>query len=318
VKLERLLAIIILLLNRRIVQAKELAERFEVSVRTIYRDIEAIDAAGIPIVTYQGTNGGIGLTDGYRLDRNVLTDDELATIVTALRSISTSYGNERHANLVEKINSVVRPDYSEQFQHKTSGVLIDYSPWDGNDRLQPKLQLLKEAVDSCLIVELLYSNADGNVSRRNVEPHTLILKGRQWYLQAYCLEREQFRLFKLNRMKELELVPGKTFMRRKLPPRELEDANQPSGASSPAAEVVLRFRAEALHLAEDLFGIEALVPVENGSWQVKKAYPEDEWLYRFILGLGHHAEVLEPVHLRAIIASRAAYMANLYRNEQPT
>lgn len=93
-KLERLLSIIILLLNRRLVQAKELAERFEVSVRTIYRDIDAINMAGIPIVTYQGTNGGIGLAEGYRLDRNVLTNDELAAIFTALQSISTSYGNE--------------------------------------------------------------------------------------------------------------------------------------------------------------------------------------------------------------------------------
>jgi predicted DNA-binding transcriptional regulator YafY len=317
VKLERLLSIIILLLNRRMVQAKELAERFEVSVRTIYRDIEAINGAGIPVVTYQGTNGGIGLVEGYRLDRNVLTNDELAAIVTALRSISTSYGNEQHLQLMEKINSVVPPAYSEEFQHKTSRVLIDYSPWDGNERLRPKLQLLKEAVDSCLIEGFIYSNAEGEVSHRIVEPHMLILKGKQWYLQAYCLEKEQFRLFKLKRMKELEIAPGRIFIRRELLTQERVTGQSPCEPSR-VTEIVLRFHADTRHLAEEWFGIEELLPVDDGSWQVRKAYPEDEWLYRFILSLGHHVELLEPPHLREIIASRAEQVARIYRSDKVT
>ncbi|SCW36975.1 Predicted DNA-binding transcriptional regulator YafY, contains an HTH and WYL domains [Paenibacillus tianmuensis] len=312
-KLERLLSIIILLLNRRMVQAKELAERFEVSVRTIYRDIEAINVAGIPVVTYQGNNGGIGLAEGYRLDRNVLTNDELAAIVTALRSISTSYGNEQHLRLMEKINSVIPPAYSEEFRHMTSRVLIDYSPWDGNERLQPKLQQLKEAVDSCHIAEFTYSNAKGEVSHRIVEPHMLIMKGKQWYLKAYCQEKEQFRLFKLKRMKELEIADGRIFIRRELPKQD-RSADQSPTESSQATEFVLRFRAESRYLAEEWFGIEELSPVDDGSWQVKKAYPEDEWLYSFILSLGHHAEVLEPPHLREIIASRAEQVAKMYRS----
>ncbi|TBL76108.1 helix-turn-helix transcriptional regulator [Paenibacillus thalictri] len=316
-KLERLLSIIILLLNRRMVQAKELADRFEVSVRTIYRDIEAINGAGIPIVTYQGTNGGIGLAEGYRLDRNVMTNDELAAIVTALRSISTSYGNEQHVQLMEKINSVVPPAYFEEFQHKTSRVLIDYSPWDGNERLRPKLQLLKESVDRCLIVGFVYSSAKGEVSHRVVEPHTLILKGRQWYLQAYCLEKDQFRLFKLKRMKTLEITPGRTFIRRELPAHE-SVTGQSSSEPSPVTQIVLRFRADTRHFAEELFDIEELVAVGDGGWQVSKAYPEDEWLYSFILSLGHHAEVVEPLHLREIIASRAEQIAKIYRNDNTT
>lgn len=316
-KLERLLSIIILLLNRRMVQAKELAERFEVSVRTIYRDVEAINAAGIPVVTYQGTNGGIGLTEGYRLDRNVLTNNELAAIVTALRSISTSYGNEQHLRLMEKINSVVPLDYSEEFRHKASGVLIDYAPWDGNERLQPKLQLLKEAIDNRFVVRLTYSNANGEGSQRCVEPYTLILKGRQWYLQAYCLEKEQFRLFKLNRMKGAEIDRERTFIRRELLPQEPDTGPNPHELPQ-VAEIVLRFRAEALHLAEELFGVEELEAVEGGGWQVKKAYPEDEWLYRFILSLGYQAEVLAPAHLREIIASRAEQIAKIYRSAAPT
>lgn len=316
-KLERLLSIIILLMNRRIVQAKELAERFEVSVRTIYRDVDAIHAAGIPVVTYQGTNGGIGLTEGYRLDRNVMTNDELAAIVTALRSISTSYGGEQHLRLMEKINSVVPPDYAEQFHHKTSSVRIDYAPWDGHERLQPKLQLLKEAIDRCFVVGLAYSNAEGELTQRQIEPHTLVLKGRQWYLQAYCLEKELFRLFKLQRMKDLQMDAGRTFVRRELP-AQATTAGGSTREHPQAEEIVLRFDAEARHLAEEWFGVEELLPAADGRWQVKKAYPEDEWLYRFILGMGHHVEVMEPAHLRDIIAGRAAHIAEKYKSRTPT
>ncbi|QDQ02251.1 YafY family transcriptional regulator [Lysinibacillus fusiformis] len=316
-KLERLLSIIILLLNRRMVQAKELAERFEVSIRTIYRDIEAINAAGIPIVTYQGTNGGIGLSEGYRLDRNILTNDELAAIVTALRSISTSYGKEQHQRLVEKINSVVLPAHEEEFQHKTNRVLIDYSPWDGNEHLRPKLQLLEEAIDSCVLVNFTYSNAEGEVSRRIVEPHMLLLKGRQWYLRAYCLEKEEFRLFKLKRMKGLAIDRERTFIRRDSATQEhIEGKSKFKPSNVP--EVVFRFQDEARYLAEEWFGIEELLPVDDGSWLVKKAYPENEWLYGFILSLGHHVEVLEPQHLRKIIASRAVKIVKIYKNDKAT
>ncbi len=298
------------------VQAKELAERFEVSVRTIYRDIDAINAAGIPIVTYQGTNGGIGLSEGYRLDRNILTNDELATIVTALRSISTSYSKEQHQRLVEKINSVVLPEHEEEFQHKTNRVLIDYSPWGGSKHLRAKLILLDEALDSCVLVNFTYSNAEGEVSQRNVEPHMLILKGRQWYLQAYCLEKEEFRLFKLKRMKGLRIDHEKTFIRRNPSNQEHNEGKNKLKPSTP--EVVFRFQDKARHLAEEWFGIEELLPVEDGSWLVKKAYPENEWLYSFILSLGHHVEVLEPQHLRKIITSRAEKIAKVYKNDKAT
>lgn len=247
----------------------------------------------------------------------MLTNDELAAIVTALRSLSASYGNEQHQRLMEKIHSIVPPADSEAFQHNSSRVLIDYSPWEGNEQLRPKLQLLEKAVDHCLIAEFVYYNADGEMSHRFVEPHRLILKGKQRYLQAYCLEKEQFRLFKLKRMKNLGIVQGKTFIRRELPVQARTPDRSPTEPSR-ATEFVLRFQAETRHLGEEWFGIEALCPVDDGSWLVKKAYPEDEWLYRFILGLGHHVEVLEPPHLREIIADRAEQVAKKYRKDKPT
>ncbi|GAA0336848.1 YafY family protein [Oceanobacillus oncorhynchi subsp. oncorhynchi] len=310
-KLERLLSIIILLINHRMLQAKDLAERFEVSMRTIYRDIEAINAAGIPIVTYQGVHGGIGLAEGYRLDRNLLTNDELATIVTALRSISTSYEKVQHQQLMEKMNSVVHPGDAEAFQSKTSRVLIDYSPWDNSVHLQEKLKCIEKAIDTCLFIVFTYSDAQGKITQRTAEPHTLILKGRQWYVQAYCIDREQFRLFKLRRIKNLSVDAELSFTPRPLP--EQKQINGKQSSISNNNEVVLSFQKEARHLAEDWFNAEELVPTEDGAWLVKKAYPEDEWLYSFILSFGPHVEVLEPVHLRDVIAERAVQIAKIYK-----
>ncbi|MFD1451087.1 helix-turn-helix transcriptional regulator [Oceanobacillus sojae] len=310
-KLERLLSIIILLINHRMLQAKDLAERFEVSVRTIYRDIDTINAAGIPIITYQGVYGGIGLAEGYRLDRNLLTNDELAAIVTALRSISTSYEKAQHQQLMEKMNSVVHPVDAKAFQSKTSRVLIDYSPWDNSARLQEKLERIEKAIDNCLFIAFTYSDAQGKITQRTAEPHTLILKGRQWYVQAYCIEREQFRLFKLRRIKNLSVDAELSFTRRPLP--EQKDIKGKQSSISDNNEVVLRFQKEAHHLAEDWFDAEELIPTEDETWLVKKAYPEDEWLYSFILSFGPQVEVLEPVHLREIIAERVMQITKIYK-----
>lgn len=310
-KLERMLAIVILLLNRKIIQAKELAERFEVSVRTIYRDIEAINQAGIPIVTFQGTNGGIGLAEGYRLDRNVLTDDELAAIVTSLRSMATPFNSGSNELLVEKINSIVPPARTEEFQLKTSQILIDLSPWDRAGHLERKLRLLKEAIEQTILVTFSYSNANGEITARSVEPYTLVLKGRQWYLQAFCIMRGEFRLFKLIRMKELQLL-DETFVRRTLPPQEQAPER---GWYSPdhAVPIVLRFHPNKRHLAGEWFDMEEQHLQEDGSVIVNVLYPEDQWLYGFILSFGPDVEVLEPPHLRHIILDRAKRIASLYQ-----
>ncbi|MHA7965165.1 helix-turn-helix transcriptional regulator [Paenibacillus sp. CAU 1782] len=314
-KLDRLLAIVILLLNRRMVQAKELAERFEVSVRTIYRDIEAINQAGIPIVTHQGTGGGIGLIDGFRLDRNVLTGDELASILTALHSISTSYPEPKNRELVEKLNSIVPPGREEELKHKSSQVLFDFSHWGENSLLEDQLSLLKDAIGQTQLVMFHYRNSRGDFTNRCVEPHTLVWKGRDWYLQAFCRTRNEFRLFKLLRIKDLEPLP-ELFARRELPRQErgigrdwVNDNNR--------VNLVLRLGGSLEGQAQEWFHAEELEPHPDGGWIVRKCYPEDEWLYGFILSLGPQAELLEPERLRTLIGERARRIADLYGGRTP-
>lgn len=312
-KLDRLLAITMILIQKRRVQAKELADMFDVSVRTIYRDIEAINQAGIPIVSYQGANGGIGIIDGYRLDKNVLTKDELASIAIALKSVSTGYADS-HANMVlGKLQSMLHSDEAQQLKARSEQVLIDLSPWEAESSQKEKITLLKDAIATSQVVSFHYQPASGVAAKRLVEPHTLVLKGQKWYLYAFCTLRQDFRMFKVARMKKLAAHPDQTFQRKEI---HLEQFSWDleKDASQKTVPLVLRFAPRAKHMAEEYFGVEQVTDEEDGSCTVRVNYPEDEWLYGFLLGFGPMVEILEPAHLRAVIRDRAQKIVALYEN----
>ncbi|ATO48243.1 YafY family protein [Brevibacillus laterosporus] len=309
-KIDRLLSIIIILLNRNLVQAKDLAEQFEVSIRTIYRDIETINQAGIPIVTYQGANGGIGLAQGYRLDRQLLTNNELATIVTSLQSLSTMDKSESHQFLVEKITSIIPHSQKEQFLWKTQQFLVDLSPWGQNERLEESILIIRQAIEASHLVSFTYSNAQGKQSDRNVEPHILLVKGRSWYLYGFCKNKLDFRLFKLYRMKRLNVLDT-TFTRRNIEVDELpwvQKWNDPTQM----VHLVLRFAPDSRHLAEEYFGVEELCDQAGGYVTVSASFPEDNWLYGFILSFGPSVEVIEPESIKVKIKKLATAIVEKY------
>lgn len=165
-KLDRLLAIIMILNNKKRVQARDLADMFDVSVRTVYRDIEVINLAGVPIITYQGANGGIGIAEGFRLDKNVLTYDELSSIVMALKSVSSSYSDPNITAALQKISGMVvnRP---ENFRLKADHIFIDFSPWGSEPRLKAKVTALKDAIERAKTVTFTYHS----VRRANNKAH---------------------------------------------------------------------------------------------------------------------------------------------------
>jgi predicted DNA-binding transcriptional regulator YafY len=321
VKLDRLLSIIILLVNRRKVQAKELADLFEVSVRTIYRDIDVINQAGIPIVSYQGAGGGIGLSDGYRLDRSVLTNNELVEIVGALQSVSTIVPSRDSKLLLEKIRSIVPDADAEGFQLRTRRLIVDFSSWTRNAWVEKKILLLKQATEEERETAIVYCDAQGRETERTVEPYALVLKQMSWYLYAYCLTREEFRLFKLFRIKEIA-VREKRFVRREAE-TELLPWNKEWTAPDKLAKLTLRFRRGVKHLAEEWFGVEALAaePGENGQeerYLVRAEFPEDRWLYGFILSFGPEVEVVEPLSVRRQVERLAAEIGQIYSSSRGT
>lgn len=309
-KLERLLAIVVLLINRGRVQAKDLADMFEVSIRTIYRDIDTLGQAGIPVVTYQGASGGIGLAEGYRLDRNVLTDKDLASIVTALRSVSTSHANAARELLVEKLSSIVPESKNDDFQANTNRFIVDYSTWTHPEALKIKLELIEQGMDQLRPVTFTYCSAEGIQTHRTADPHTIVLKKHSWYLYAFCHERNQFRMFKLVRMQDVTLA-NEHFERKVINPQDRPWQQEWSRPDN-QARLTLKFHARVRHIAEEWFGIENVMPDGTGYYISQVAFPEDGWLYGFILGFGADVEVLEPQHIRDEICRIAKQIAQNY------
>ncbi len=311
-KLDRLVSIITVLLRRERVSARELADMFEVSVRTILRDVDAINLSGIPIVTWQGAGGGIGIAEGYKLDRSVLTGDEMATLITSLSSVASSMDDPRLGILIDKIKNVIPQSQRTAIELKTSQIVIDMSPWGGNWRLKNALETIRCAIEEQREISFLYIDTDNQRTERTVQPYTLILKGQNWYLHGWCMLRGAFRLFKLIRMRDTRCLDTR-FIRMEgskalpLPEPGAEEARTPS-------EMLLAFNASAENAVLEWFG-DGDIEQKDGRFIVRSNMPENKWLYGFLLSFGPALEILEPPRLRDIIKKLALETYRKYQDD---
>ncbi|MEG6522763.1 helix-turn-helix transcriptional regulator [Desulfotomaculum sp. 1211_IL3151] len=311
-KIDRLISILVILLRRERVQAKELAEMFEVSVRTILRDIDAINLAGIPIVTYQGVNGGIGIAEGYRLDRSILTEDEMAAIITTLKGVAETIPDHKHQVLLEKFKNTLSPTQLEMLNTKVNQLVIDLSPWGGNSLLKEKVVAVRKAIESLREIEFIYTDSTGKRTSRRVEPYSLVLKGQKLYLYAWCQLRRDFRLFKLARIKEL-VVLETAYKSREI---SLEQFPWESEWQKPENLVSLElvFEKEMESIVEEWFGEDTRMH-EDGRMMVNVLLPENNWLYGFLLSFGTGVEVVSPPRIRTILAETSKEIYKKYTTE---
>lgn len=303
-KLDRLLTMTMILINRKKVKAQELAELFDVSVRTIYRDVDTLSRAGIPVVSYQGANGGISLLEGYRVDKHVLTKEELTAISLALKSVLTSYEDPHAEAVLEKIIGIAEEEVKRSFDH----VFVDYSPWGHNPIFREKLTLLKQAIETMTCVAFSYSDGEAKVSNRVIDPHTLVEKGRAWYIYGFCHSRQEFRLFKVARIKELKLCMEE-FTRKEIHLSDLPWDKEWHGPEK-TISLKLAFNPEIRSQMEEMFGVEN---IDDDQPIVSMDIPENEWLYGFILSFTDRIEVLKPEHIREIVRERALSIFRLYK-----
>jgi predicted DNA-binding transcriptional regulator YafY len=301
-KLERLISILVVLLRKQRVQAKELAEMFDVSVRTILRDIDSINVAGIPIITYQGVNGGIGIAEGYRLDRSILSSDDMAAILTALKGVAGTIPDSRNEILIEKFKSILSSSQLETLDSKTNRLIIDLSPWGEDRPLKEKLTTIRRAIEGTNIIEFKYTDSKGNISNRKVEPYSLVLKGQKWYLYTWCMMRQGFRLFKLSRIGDLKVLEA-SYKPRPISLEQLPWDAQWNNTEN-MIELELVFERNMAGAAIEWFG-EDLVRADDGRILARVMLPENNWLYGFILSFGTGVEVISPLHIRTIITNLA-------------
>ena len=320
--LERLISIIYILMNKGTVTAGELAERFEVSTRTIYRDIEALSIAGIPVYCKKGKNGGICLTEEFVLNKMLITKEEQQEILAALvglQETEVSDGN-REQETLKKLG--------EFFQTEpVPWVNIDLSDWSG---LRKQMyEDIKRAILTRHVIEFDYYGQNRPMSHRVVEPVQLQFKEYTWYLRAYCRERQDFRTFKLFRMQRL-CVQAETFVPKREPALlqkdevagkaeksvEMHDSTrvelQTQEQEFPVTPLTIWIDKKEAYRIYDRFDESELEQLPDGNFLARCAYPLDEWVYSLILWFGPSAKVLEPEFIREEVQNRIKKMMENY------
>ncbi len=286
-RIDRLVGILSILLQKDKVTAPELAEHFEVNRRTISRDIEELCKAGIPIVTTQGQGGGISIMDGYKMDRTLLTNKEMQDILAGLRSLDSVNGTRRYAQLMDKLSVG-----SSDFMTGNQSVLIDLSSWYQN-ALSAKIEIIRNAIDSRMELEFYYYSPKEE-SKRQIEPYYLIFKWSNWYVWGWCKAKRDFRLFKLNRMEEVG-INGHAFEGRKCPLPDLRDVNIFPGG----IEIKALIKPEYKWKLVEEYGPNCYVEQTDGRLLFRSNYANKDYLIEWLLAFRDGVELVEPEEIRA-------------------
>lgn len=293
----RLFGIVYHLLDKGGATAPELADKFEVSPRTIYRDIDTLSAAGIPVYAEPGRSGGIRLLNHFVLESIVLSEREKQEILAALQGLAM-VGNAGEKATLEKLSALFRVPSESWYE-------VDLSRWGDKPRDNEKFEQLKEAVIRRRCAELIYAGGSETESRRKVYPMKLLYRSRSWYLKAYCTLREDFRLFKLNRILQWEILEEEFVL-----PACPEPQTPPP---QPCEDVVLRFPEALAYRVYDEFDINQVHRQENGDLLVTAPMPQDAWLTGFLLSFGTRVEVVRPRRLREALAEEVKNLYEKYK-----
>lgn len=305
-RIDRLVGILSILLQKEKVTAPELAEYFEVNRRTVNRDIEELCKAGIPIVTTQGQGGGISIMEGYKMDRTLLTNKEMQDILAGLRSLDSVNGTRRYAQLMDKLSVG-----SSDFMTGNQSVLIDLSSWYQN-ALSVKIETIRNAIDSKRELSFHYYSPKGE-SRRRIEPYYLIFKWAGWYVWGWCGEKQDFRLFKLNRMEEIEQGEH-AFEGRECPLPDLRDVSIFPGG----VEIQALFKPEYKWKLVEEYGPACYAEQADGRLLFRSRFVNREYLMDWLLAFRDGVELIEPQEIREEMRRLLERMRTVYDKDAPT
>jgi len=312
VKIDRLVSIIMILLEKKRIGAQELAEMFEVSPRTIYRDIDTINMAGIPVCSTSGVGGGFEIMENYKIDRKVFSTADLSAILMGLSSLSGMIRGDELVSALAKVRSFVPADRAKDIELKANQIFIDLSPWMGNRNLQPYLETIKTALRENRLLSFEYADRYGNKTARTAEPYQLVLKGSHWYWQGYCRTRKDFRLFKLSRISKLRMRE-ETFTPRAYQTPQLGFDDAPTVMQT---TIKIRIHTSVMDRLLDYCTYEQFSPDGDEQWTVSIPFKENDYYYNLLLGFGDKCECLEPSHVRAEMKRRIQDIAAIYEGKK--
>ncbi len=307
-KVDRLVSIIMVLLDKKRIGAQELAEMFEVSPRTIYRDIDSISMAGIPIRSTSGVGGGFEIMENYKLDKKVFSTTEISTLLMGLSSLSNVMRGDELVNALAKVKSFIPDDQAKDIDVKMNQIHIELTPWMGNQNIQPFLELIKTALQEKKLLAFDYVSHRGNKTARIVEPYQLVLKGNHWYVQAYCQQRSDFRLFKLARMSRLKLQ-DEDFTPRAFQKPQLEFSDI---LTTLQTEITLRIHRSVMDQVLDYCAFEHFTPEGEEHYIVRFPFIENDYHYNILFSFGNKCECLAPPHVRQEMQRKVREIAELY------
>ena len=309
-KIDRLVSIIMILLEKERLGARELADMFEVSPRTIYRDIDTINMAGIPVRSISGVGGGFEIMREYKLDRKVFSTADLSAILMGLSGLSTMIRGDELVNALAKVKSFVPADKAKDIELKANQIFIDLSPWMGNRNIQPYLEIIKTAMQESRLLTFEYVAHHGNITARTVEPYQLVLKNSHWYLQGYCHERSDFRLFRLSRISNLQSL------KEAFTPRDCQkptlDFSEAFGTMH--AKIKIRIHKSIMDRVLDLCAYEDFSADGDEHYIVNFPFIENDYYYDILLGFGDKCQCLEPQNVRVEMKRRIHDIAALYES----
>lgn len=308
-KVDRLVSILLILLEKERVSAQELADRFEVTRRTIYRDMDAIGMAGIPVCSIPGAGGGFEILPEYKVDKKVFSSDDLAALLMGLTSLSGMVQREDLVHALAKIRSFIPAEQARNIETKVNQICIDLEPWMGNGNIKQSLSIVKSALQESKLLSFTYIDGHGNKTSRIVEPYQLVLKSSHWYFQGYCRSRSGYRLFRLSRMAELQMLP-EVF--------EPRDYEKPVLDLAPIVETLqtdikLRIHKSVLDRVLEFCSYDRVAPDGEDHYLVSYPFIERDYYYDMLLSFGDKCECLEPAHVRDEIKRRIQSTASLYR-----
>ncbi|MTD42085.1 WYL domain-containing protein [Erwinia sp. CPCC 100877] len=310
-KIERLLSLLQLLTANERVSAKVLAERLEVSKRTIYRDIDTLNIVGIPIISYSSINGGYGVVEGYKINQQIFSTSDVANILTGLFALKSIAEPAEISPLLAKI----APAGDEQHENE---LLIDLSSWSNSLNQKRKLNELRQAIVLKQVILLRYHSGK-SYTERKIEPYKLIFKATDWYLYAFCLKRQAFRLFKFARIQSYE-IKNETFEPRKLEMYRLTSDGEPAvedtAMQASSDEVTLSYQ-----LKDKAFLLERLdasfFEVHDSVTQtgtIRFPLIELEKTVAFILRLQDKVKVIEPSEVVRAVQEKIEKMYLFYKS----
>jgi len=308
VKMNRLISIIMLLLERKTISAAELARTFEVSKRTIYRDIEIINEAGIPIITFPGMNGGIGIMEEFKVDKHLFSESDLTSLLIGLSGVHSALDSDETKQAMSKLKALIPREKQNKINELTSRIAIDLRPWQKDIMCEGYLQIINSAIVERKILSFDYFDMKGDISFREVEPYRLLHKSNSWYLQGFCLLRQEMRTFRFSRIRKL-IISERAFM-----PRDVDFSTLSKEIDYDIPQIMVKIRVDDTFKGQILsYFSDVDMVYENGKNIATIPILEGDIGIRFLLSFGDSCECLEPQDIREKLIQKAEAVLGVYK-----